>query len=161
MTARKVPPALGARGGGWVILQFVVLGAAFAAGIAGPEWPAGASAWLMIGGSALVLVGIVLAAAGMRHLGSSITPFPRPGDEAELREHGSYRLVRHPIYGGLLLATLGWALATSPVALVPAVVLGLVFLGKSSREEAWLAERYDGYVDYRARVPKRFVPFVW
>jgi protein-S-isoprenylcysteine O-methyltransferase Ste14 len=161
MTAGWVPPALGPRGEGWVALQFVVLGLALAAGVTGGAWPHEAATWLLVAGLALAVAGAALATAGIRHLGSSITPFPMPGEGAELREHGSYRLVRHPIYGGVLLASLGWALATSPLALVPAVILGLVFRGKSAREEMWLSERHEGYAAYRARVTKRFVPFVW
>ncbi len=31
---------------------------------------------------------------------------------------------------------------------------------KSRREEAWLAERFPGYADYRART-KRFIPWAY
>jgi protein-S-isoprenylcysteine O-methyltransferase Ste14 len=54
----------------------------------------------------------------------------------------------------------GWALVTSPAALVPAALLAVVLWGKSVREEAWLDERYPGYAGYRRRVPRRFIPFV-
>ena len=32
---------------------------------------------------------------------------------------------------------------------------------KRRREEAWLSERYAGYVDYRRSVRRQFIPFVW
>jgi protein-S-isoprenylcysteine O-methyltransferase Ste14 len=161
MSDRWTPPALGARGEGWVALQFVVLGLIVVAGSVGGPWPAVAEPVLRVTGAALLVVGAALALAGMRTLGASLTPYPKPGDEATMREHGSYRLVRHPIYGGLLLGGLGWACLTSPLALVPVVLLAAVFAGKSAREEAWLDERYPGYPGYRARVRRRFVPFVW
>jgi protein-S-isoprenylcysteine O-methyltransferase Ste14 len=105
--------------------------------------------------------GGTLAIAGLRHLGASLTPYPKPGAEAELRVHGAYRLVRHPIYGGLLLVCVGWSLLTSPSALVTSIVLGLVVWGKSMREEAWLLDRYPGYEGYRRQVRRRFLPYVW
>ena len=50
--------------------------------------------------------------------GENLTPFPEPLPGARLVESGAYRLVRHPIYGGLILGALGWGLLTaSPLAL--------------------------------------------
>lgn len=142
-------------------LQALAIGVTVLAGWWGGPWPSGAEPVAGAVGVVLLLGGIVLAVAGVGALGSSLTPYPAPGDDATLREHGSYRLVRHPIYGGLLLSTLGWALLTSPWALLGPAMLGIVLIGKSIREEAWLAERYPGYAAYRERVRRRFVPFVW
>jgi protein-S-isoprenylcysteine O-methyltransferase Ste14 len=156
-----MPPALGPRGEGWVALQLVVLALVVVAGWSGYPWPDGAAQVLRVVGAVLLIAGLALSVAGMRTLGASLTPYPRPGEDAEMREHGSYRLVRHPIYGGLLLGSVGWSCLTSPLALLPALLLAAVFVGKSIREEAWLTERYPGYEVYRERVPRRFVPFVW
>ncbi len=49
--------------------------------------------------------------------------------------------VRHPIYGGLVLASLGWGLLTaSPATIGAAIVLLGFFELKSRREEAWLED---------------------
>jgi protein-S-isoprenylcysteine O-methyltransferase Ste14 len=161
MPVRWVPPALGPRGEGWVALQMVVLVLALVTGIVGAPWPDPVRPWLGAAGVAFALAGAVLSLAAIRHLGASITPYPMPGEGAEMREHGAYRLARHPIYGGVLLVTAGWSLLSSPLALVALVTLGFVFRGKSAREELWLAERYPGYQAYRARVPRRLIPLVW
>jgi len=108
----------------------------------------------------VALAGVVLAVAGIRHLGSSLTPFPVPIEGGELREGGVYALARHPIYGGGILAALGWSLLMSPWALVPTVLLAALFEGKRRREEGWLLERYPGYASYRRAVPRTFIPFV-
>jgi protein-S-isoprenylcysteine O-methyltransferase Ste14 len=129
-------------------------------GIAAPGWPAGADPALAIAGGLRALIGIVLAAAGIRHLGSSLTPFPAPVEGGELREGGVYAHARHPIYGGGMLAALGWSLLTSPWALVPSALLVALFEGTRRREEGGLAERYPGYAAYRRAVPRRFIPFV-
>ena len=80
-----------------------------------------------------MLAGGAEAGLGIRHLGDALTPLPHPRADAELVESGIYRLVRHPIYGGLIVASVGWGLVTaSVVALVLAGGLGLFFLLKSS-----------------------------
>ena len=151
-------PSLGRRGEGWVVAQSVAIVAIVVAGIAGPGWPDAVDAFLVVVGVALAAAGIALLAAGIAALGSSLTPYPRPLERSSLRDGGAYRLVRHPIYGGIFLLALGWSLASSPVALVPTAALALVFELKAGVEESMLAERFAGYAAYRARVRWRFVP---
>lgn len=158
---RTGPPALGPRGEGWVVLQGVLLVLVLAAGILGARWPEPWRQWLLAVAVIAVVGAMPLAVGGIRRLGGQLTPFPKPVAEGELQQHGVYRYVRHPIYGGVLLLCLAWAFATSPVALVPTTLLALLFEGKRHREEAWLAETYPGYEDYRRRVRRRFIPFVW
>jgi protein-S-isoprenylcysteine O-methyltransferase Ste14 len=85
---------------------------------------------------------------------------PRPREGGALVETGVYARVRHPIYGGLVLAAFGWGLiGASPVGLLLSAALLGFFTLKSTREEAWLVERFPGYPAYRRRT-KRFIPFV-
>jgi protein-S-isoprenylcysteine O-methyltransferase Ste14 len=79
-----------------------------------------------------------------------------------LKSSGAYALVRHPIYGGLILVALAWALLLSPWALLPAGILALFFSLKARFEEAFLERRYqDAYRAYAERVRHRFVPYLW
>jgi protein-S-isoprenylcysteine O-methyltransferase Ste14 len=143
-----------------VAAQAVLLIAIAAVGVRAPRWPSGAGPTLAVVGAVLALLGVVLALAGMRHLGSSLTPFPAPLERGELRVDGVYARARHPIYGGTLLTALGWSLLTSPWALAPTALLAVLFEGKRRREEGWLVEHYPGYAAYRSAVPRRFIPFV-
>jgi protein-S-isoprenylcysteine O-methyltransferase Ste14 len=153
-------PALGRRGGGWVAIQGALLAAAIGAGLAGAAWPASAGPRLAAG-AVVILVGVALLMAGGAGLGPQLTPFPRPVDGGELRRSGVYGLVRHPMYGGALVAMLGWALLSSPWALVPLAAAALFLDAKRRREEAWLVKSLPGYEDYRGQVRRRFIPFVW
>jgi len=151
-------PSLGRRGEGWVVAQ-VMLGCLVALfGFVGPDWPASMAGTFTMAGIVVVAAGLVLLLAGAVALGRSLTPLPRPKDEASMRERGAYGLVRHPIYGGAILVAVGWSMAGTALALVPTVLLAAFLELKSRREEAWLVERYTGYEAYRRRVRWRFVP---
>lgn len=154
-------PRLGERGGGWVVIQFVLIAAVFVLGLLAPGWPDGARWWLK-GAGALLLFGgaLVLALAG-RALGSGFTPFPKPAEAGALVEEGPYSVVRHPVYSGGLLVASGISLALSPWALVPTGALAVVWALKASVEERFLAARYPGYTGYCDRTRYRLVPFVY
>jgi len=132
-----------------------------AAGFLGGPWPSSWRPGLEIAAILVMLGGAALLVGGILSLGSAFTPFPRPVSGASLHDRGLYALVRHPIYGGVLLLELGWALWSSPVALVALGCLAALFEGKRRREEAWLVQTYPGYAAYRGRVRRRFVPFLW
>ncbi len=153
-------PDLGPRGEGWVALQALLFLAIAASGFLPPAWSGPIRAVTTAAGAVLIVLGAVLAFLGVRDLGGSLTATPRPRDDGVLVETGVYGRARHPIYGGLVLAAAGWGLATaSPAGLaLSAVLLGFFFL-KSTREEAWLVDRFPGYPAYRGRT-RRFIPFV-
>ena len=153
-------PSLGPRGEGWVLIQGVLLVVVAAAGWSlGPDWSGPLRLVGAAVGTALITGGIVLALRGVVDLGGALTPLPRPRDDAELVETGAYGLVRHPIYGGLILVGFGWAIVqASVVAVALAVVLAGFLLVKSAREEAWLNQRFPAYAAYSART-RRFIPW--
>lgn len=155
-------PALGRRGGGWVAGQGVLLAAVFLSALVGVGWPAPLAPLGYAVAAALLAAGVALLVAGGSDLGTALTPFPAPRAGEALRTAGAYRLVRHPIYGGVVLVALGWsALFGSVVGAVLTVLLALFLDLKSRREEHWLERHYPGYRDYRRRTRRRFLPFVW
>jgi protein-S-isoprenylcysteine O-methyltransferase Ste14 len=157
-------PSLGARGEGWVVLQviclaFVALGAFVAPGFAAGEdsGPIG-----LIGG-ALVLAGLAFVGWGSASLyaARAFTALPYPTTDGALVETGAYRFVRHPLYGGLIVASVGASLARESLgAFLAAIALAIVFDLKRRREEAWLVDRYAGYAAYRTRT-RALVPFLY
>jgi protein-S-isoprenylcysteine O-methyltransferase Ste14 len=143
------------------VLQAVLLFAVLAAGPLGPGWPAAVARPFLAVAVVLAVVGAWLFFAGAFGLGAQLTPYPKPVRDGEIRDSGVFGLVRHPIYGGVLLLALAWSLATSPLALVPTALLAALLEAKSRREETWLEEHQPAYGDYRRRVTRRFIPFLW
>ncbi len=154
-------PSLGARGGGWVVLQFALIAAIVAAVMIGPPWPVSVRSALSVTGALLAVAGGVLAAVSARTLGRSLTPFPRPTRGAARVEHGPYRLVRHPIYTGGMLFFAGLSLAFSPAGLILTTVLAVVWALKAQVEERFLRAADPAYGEYCARTRFRLVPFVY
>ena len=161
MGAHRLPD-LGPRGEGWVLLQIVLFGFVAVSGfVAGPEWSGWPRIASMAAGVVAIGLGGFLTLRGILDLRENLTPFPRPLENARLIESGAYRLVRHPIYGGGIVAAAGWGLATaSPLALFGSFVLGVFFDLKSRREEVWLSESFEDYPAYRSRT-RRLLPWVY
>jgi len=155
-------PSLGPRGEGWVVLQIVLLAVVIIAGLASDgAWTGPLASLTSPLGLALLLAGGLLAGRGILDLGRNLTPVPRPREDARLVDTGAYALVRHPLYGGLALGALGWSLlVASPLSLLLVAVLAIVLDLKSRREEAWLRERYPGYLAYMART-RRLIPWLY
>ena len=153
-------PSLGPHGEGWVLIQGVLLVLVAMAGWSlGPDWSGPLRLAGAVVGMVLLVGGIVQALRGAVELGGALTPLPRPRDDAELVETGAYASVRHPIYGGLILAAFGWALVQASIVTVAlAVVLATFLTVKSVREEAWLKQRFATYANYQART-RRLIPW--
>ena len=160
MDARRLP-SLGGRGEGWFLLQLALFAAIAAAGPVGPAWGGAGRAVGQVLGLILIGAGGLLSVRGVLDLRENLTPFPRPLPGASLVDTGAYRLVRHPIYGGLILGATGWGLfMASPLAVLLAVCLAAFFDLKSRREELWLAEQFADYGAYRSRT-RRMLPWVY
>ena len=154
-------PDLGRRGEGWFLLQLVFFGAIAVSGFTGPAWRGWPLATGIALGGVLICCGGILSLRGVLDLRENLTPFPKPLPGGRLVESGAYRLVRHPIYGGLILGGLGWGLVrATPLTLLGAGALAVFFDLKSRREEIWLSERYREYPAYRNRT-RRLLPWIY
>lgn len=82
-------------------------------------------------------------------------------NDPELVTTGPYRLVRHPIYAGILCAGVGTALALDWLWLVAVGLAGIYFVYSATVEERYMTERFpDAYPAYR-RSTKMLVPFIF
>jgi len=112
-------------------------------------------------GAALVVIGIAFAIWARLTIGRNWSSRPATKVDHELVTTGPYAAVRHPIYSGLILATLGTATTGSILGAFAFVAGTIIFSLRIGREESLMLARFpDQYPAYRART-RRLVPFVW
>ena len=105
--------------------------------------------------STLILIGLALAAAGIRNFARAGTPVPSNQPVRALVTTGVHGWSRNPSYTGMFLIYGGIGIAVrSPWILVLALPLALTIRhGVVAREEAYLDRRFGGaYLDYKFRV---------
>jgi protein-S-isoprenylcysteine O-methyltransferase Ste14 len=119
------------------------------------------SGWLSVLGNLLVALGLMIDLVVFREntYGASTI---RKMEGQTVISTGPYAVVRHPMYVGVLIMTIGaplalgswWGLA---FLLLNAPILVMRILD----EEAMLREELAGYADYANKVPHRLVPGLW
>lgn len=153
----KFDRAFAKRGGWWVVAQFALFALLLLALTRNvdPSAPLQAAGWL------LVAMALGLGGSGMWMIRRRITAMPAPLDGAVLMESGPYALVRHPIYGGVVLGFLGLSLKGGNVyAAVLSLLLLPFFYAKTEHEERLLVDEFPEYAGYRDRVPRRILPWI-
>lgn len=152
-----------ARGEWYVIIQLILLPAVFMLSAyyhsssinihTAPD----SSGW----GALICLVGLLIIIAGWISLGRSMSVLPKPREKSEFVRRGMYKLVRHPMYFGIIVGYFGWGMLwDSYVGYAGAVVVFVFFDIKARREERWLESKFSEYAAYKKRV-KKLIPFVY
>ena len=114
--------------------------------------------YLKYSGLALFILGLFVVFASLFNLDKSLTAYPTPKIDGKLISTGFYRLVRHPIYSGLIFTFLGYALyRASWYKIIITVILTVLFHFKTQYEEKKLIEKYPDYPDYKNKTGK-FLP---
>lgn len=113
-------------------------------------------------GATLVALGLLFAVWVRVHLAGNWSGTVTLKQDHSLTRTGPYRLVRHPIYTGILLAILGSAIAEAEArGFVALVLITAAFLRKIAIEERFLTAQFGGaYVRYRAEVAA-LIPRSW
>lgn len=95
------------------------------------------------------------------HLGSLWSGWVSKKEGHHIIDTGPYRVVRHPIYTGLILAAFATAaIKGTSIALAGAAIIALGFWIKARLEERFLSQELgaEAYEAYRRRVPM-LIPF--
>ncbi len=109
----------------------------------------------------LVAAGLLIAIWARLTLGGNWSARVTLKENHELIQRGPYRVVRHPIYSGILVMILGTAILVGQVSGFVALLLCCFgFCVKARQEEKLLTRHLPGYAEYRSRT-KALVPFIW
>lgn len=119
--------------------------------------------WLIIPGLALMVAGMTLITATML-VNPHLEAGARIQDDRGHRvvSSGPYALVRHPMYLGGLLLYLGVPLVLGSFwAMIPAALIGGLFVVRTCLEDHLLHEGLAGYAEYAWKTRRRLIPGVW
>jgi protein-S-isoprenylcysteine O-methyltransferase Ste14 len=148
--------------GGWRtrLTGVTAVGIFLIAGVLRPGSLAEHSLILAALGTLLFACGIALAVWARLHLGRNWGAPMTQRAEPELVTSGPYRLIRHPIYTGLLTAMLGTALVNNLLGLVVVAVLVAYFYYCTIVEDRNLAAAFpETYPEYKSKT-RRLIPFL-
>lgn len=109
----------------------------------------------------LFALGLGLAIWARLHIGRNWgTPMSKK-DDPELVTSGPYRLIRHPIYSGIMLAGSGTALALNWMWMIAIALAGIYFVYSATVEERYLTEQFPRSYPLYRRSTKMLVPFIF
>jgi len=134
-----------ALGGGGAVGGFGALGGASA-----PGWQVGIAIAL-----ALVGFGLAASAAGLFFKAKTTVHPEAPEKATTLVVDGVYRFTRNPMYLGMLLVLLGWAVYLGNLLALVVAFVFVLYINRFQirREEVALAANFgEAYVAYRTRV---------
>ena len=139
-----------------VTIQFVLLGWLILLPTTLGSWGAASDPMLAIG-LALMVLAVVLVTAGFLALSSTLSVMPTPRQNGQLKTNGIFKLVRHPIYSGLMCVALGLICIDGfATAGLPSLLLFIVLNVKARFEEKLLGQKYPDYSQYMQRVGRFF-----
>lgn len=111
-------------------------------------------------GLALFALGLAFAIWARIHIGRNWGTPMMERAEPELVTSGPYRLVRHPIYSGFVVAGIGTAIGLSWWWLAAVALAGVYFVYSATVEERYLTDEFpDTYPAYK-RSTKMLLPFI-
>ena len=83
------------------------------------------------------------------------------------REHvvcktGLYKIVRHPAYLGSVIQSLGFPLLFGSLwSIIPAGLLAILFITRTTLEDKTLKNELQGYAEYSGTTRYRIIPYFW
>ena len=118
--------------------------------------------WILLAAVILCIAGLAFCLWARFTLGRNWSGTITLKEEHELIVRGPYRIVRHPIYTGLLAMFTATVVVQGRLAgIIGAVLVFVSFWIKLSDEEKVMLKQFpDQYAAYRQRV-KRIIPFVF
>jgi protein-S-isoprenylcysteine O-methyltransferase Ste14 len=113
-------------------------------------------------GLIITIAGLALAVWARFQIGRNWSGLIEVKEGHKLMQTGPYAIVRHPIYSGFMLATLGTAIAFGEISgLLAFLMIFLAWSYKARLEETAMIEHFGAeYENYRRKI-KGLIPFLW
>ena len=109
---------------------------------------------------AFAIIGVIIFFIAIIQLDKNLTPFPTPKSNGTLIQSGLYKYIRHPVYSGIILTSLGFGIYNGIVWRIGiGIMLWILFYFKSIYEEKMLSGRFTEYEEY-VKKTNRFFPFL-
>ena len=109
----------------------------------------------------LIFIGLVSVALTLIEFRQVMTPNPFPLQNAQLRTHGIYSVVRHPMYLSVIILIVGGTLYLQSYCTLNMDIIAVLFLVyKINFEEKMLLEKFPGYKTYQSET-KKLLPFIY
>jgi len=115
----------------------------------------------------IILAGLLLYAVGTSIQAWAAATNPNLTCTVETQVHqlvttGPYRIMRHPLYAGRIVALAGWPLILgSPWSYIPVSVIILLFCFRAAHEDRLLRTEISAYRKYCEKTPTRLFPGAW
>lgn len=126
-------------------------------------WSPGLPAWIHITGLIIYIAGNAIVSRAMIANNYFWTAVRIQYDRGHtVSSGGPYRYLRHPGYIGMMIYFLATPLFLGSFwALIPAIILVILFVIRTSFEDNTLKNKLDGYREYAERVKYRLIPGIW
>ena len=103
------------------------------------------------------IFGLIIILLSVLQLNKNLSPFPTPKNNAVLVQNGLFKLVRHPIYSGIILVIIGYSVYKDSLYKgIISMLLLILFHFKTKYEEQKLSEKFPNYQSYKKKTGKFF-----
>ncbi len=124
------------------------------------NWLSGKNTILNSIGATLTALGIALAIWARIHLGRNWSSHPALKEGHELVTSGPYKLIRHPIYTGVIVAAFGSTFVSISAIVIFFATL-IIFTARIGKEESLMMNQFPNqYLEYKKHT-WALIPYVW
>jgi protein-S-isoprenylcysteine O-methyltransferase Ste14 len=112
-------------------------------------------------GISLVILGDAVLISARQRLGRNWSQTVAAKEDHELVTSGPYAVVRHPMYSGGLVATIGSAITAGGAFVFLLIILGALFIWRTGAEDELMKQQFpEGFPEYKKRT-KKLIPLIW
>jgi protein-S-isoprenylcysteine O-methyltransferase Ste14 len=113
-------------------------------------------------GLVLFIFGVTLATVARYQLRKNYMPAFSARTPNNVVMNGAYKIVRNPIYLGMLLVVVGFELILYPILAAVGIITFIIFVVQIKKEEKLIGDSLgEDWTKFRKQTKYRLIPFVW